>query len=63
MVGAALPGMAPVANALHDDFYERNKDIPIEGFANGGLVGTPPTAYDPMKVADIVASIDAPHNY
>lgn len=50
-------------NALHDDFYERNKDIPIEGFANGGLVGTPPTAYDPMKVADIVASIDAPHNY
>jgi hypothetical protein len=34
-----------------------------KGFANGGLVGTPPTAYDPMKVADIVASIDAPHNY
>ena len=32
-------------------------------YANGGLVGTPPTAYDPMKVADIVASIDAPHNY
>jgi hypothetical protein len=50
-------------NALHDDFYEKNKDIPLEGFANGGLVGTPPTAYDPMKVADIVASIDAPYNY
>lgn len=32
-------------------------------YADGGLVGTPPTAYDPMKVADIVASIDAPHNY
>ena len=32
-------------------------------YANGGLVGTPPTAYDPMKVADIVASIDAPYNY
>ena len=32
-------------------------------YAKGGLVGTPPTAYDPMKVADIVASIDAPHNY
>jgi DNA-binding MurR/RpiR family transcriptional regulator len=32
-------------------------------FANGGLVGTPPTMYDPMKVDDIVASIDAPHNY
>jgi len=50
-------------NALHDDFYEKNKEIPLEGFANGGLVGTPPTAYDPMKVADIVASIDAPYNY
>ena len=34
-----------------------------EGFAGGGLVGTPPTMYDPMKVDDIVASIDAPHNY
>lgn len=50
-------------NALHDEFYEKNKDIPIIGFANGGLVGTPPTMYDPMKVDDIVASIDAPHNY
>ena len=50
-------------NALHDDFYEKNKDIPLKGFADGGLVGTPPTAYDPMKVADIVASIDAPYNY
>ena len=34
-----------------------------ERFADGGLVGTPPTMYDPMKVDDIVASIDAPHNY
>lgn len=34
-----------------------------QGYADGGMVGTPPTAYDPMKVADIVASIDAPHNY
>lgn len=50
-------------NALQNEFYERNKDIPIKGFANGGLVGTPPTMYDPMKVDDIVASIDAPHNY
>jgi len=50
-------------NSLRDEFYERNKDIPIKGFANGGLVGTPPTMYDPMKVDDIVASIDAPHNY
>jgi hypothetical protein len=50
-------------DALRDEFYERNKDIPIKGFANGGLVGTPPTMYDPMKVDDIVASIDAPHNY
>jgi len=50
-------------NSLRDEFYEKNKDIPIKGFANGGLVGTPPTMYDPMKVDDIVASIDAPHNY
>ena len=50
-------------DALRDEFYIKNKDIPIKGFADGGLVGTPPTAYDPMKVADIVASIDAPHNY
>jgi hypothetical protein len=50
-------------NTLQNEFYERNKDIPIKGFANGGLVGTPPTMYDPMKVDDIVASIDAPHNY
>jgi hypothetical protein len=50
-------------NALQNEFYERNKDIPLKGFANGGLVGTPPTMYDPMKVDDIVASIDAPHNY
>jgi hypothetical protein len=50
-------------NALQNEFYEKNKDIPIKGFANGGLVGTPPTMYDPMKVDDIVASIDAPHNY
>jgi hypothetical protein len=34
-----------------------------EGFADGGLVGTPPTMYDPMKVDDIVASIDAPQGY
>ena len=50
-------------NALKNEFYERNKDIPLKGFANGGLVGTPPTMYDPMKVDDIVASINAPHNY
>jgi hypothetical protein len=37
--------------------------ITDQGFADGGLVGTPPTMYDPMKVDDIVASIDAPHNY
>jgi hypothetical protein len=34
-----------------------------QGFADGGLVGTPPIMYDPMKVDDIVASIDALHNY
>lgn len=45
-------------NSLMDDHLQKNVN-----FANGGLVGTPPTAYDPMKVADIVASIDAPHNY
>jgi hypothetical protein len=50
-------------NDLHDQFYEKNKDIPIIGWANGGLVGTPPTMYDPMKVDDIVALIDALHNY
>jgi hypothetical protein len=50
-------------NSLRDEFYERNKDIPIKGFAGGGLVGTPPTMYDPMKVDDIVASIDAPQGY
>lgn len=38
------------------------EDLP-QRYANGGLVGTPPTMYDPMKVDDIVASIDAPHNY
>ena len=42
-------------NDLHDQFYEKNKDIPIIGWANGGLVGTPPTMYDPMKVDNIVA--------
>ena len=44
-------------NALEKEFHTGNN------FADGGLVGTPPTAYDPMKVADIVASIDAPYNY
>ncbi len=44
--------------SLMDDFLQKNVN-----FANGGLVGTPPTMYDPMKVDDIVASIDAPHNY
>ena len=48
-------------DALRDEFYIKN--IAGHKFADGGLVGTPPTAYDPMKVADIVASIDAPHNY
>ena len=48
-------------DALRDEFYIKN--IAGNKFADGGLVGTPPTAYDPMKVADIVASIDAPHNY
>jgi hypothetical protein len=48
-------------DALRDEFYIKN--IAGDKFADGGLVGTPPTAYDPMKVADIVASIDAPHNY
>ena len=45
-------------NSLMDDHLQKNVN-----FADGGLVGTPPTAYDPMKVADIVASIDAPYNY
>lgn len=50
-------------DALRRELSTSRRNITSEGFANGGLVGTPPTMYDPMKVDDIVASIDAPHNY
>jgi hypothetical protein len=50
-------------DALRRELSTTGRNITSEGYANGGLVGTPPTMYDPMKVDDIVASIDAPHNY
>lgn len=50
-------------DALRLELSTTGRNITSEGYANGGLVGTPPTMYDPMKVDDIVASIDAPHNY
>lgn len=32
-------------------------------YAEGGMVGTPLTTYDPMQVDQIMSSIDAPRNY
>jgi hypothetical protein len=32
-------------------------------YAEGGMVGTPPTTYDPFQVDQIMGSINAPQNY
>ena len=68
-----IPGVN--ANKIGDAYYEINftpeaKDFILKGegqaapgYAAGGLVGTPPTTYDPFQVDQIMNTINTPRGY
>jgi hypothetical protein len=63
-------GHATAGSGAQEPMFTRAKKLKPEEiksrtqlYAEGGMVGTPPTTYDPFQVDQIMGSINAPQNY
>ena len=55
-----VKGQGLPSQALNDEYI---RHLIREGYADGGMVGDPVAAYDPLQIDNVMQSMDEPRNY
>ena len=55
-----VKGQGLPSQALNDEYI---RHLIREGYADGGIVGDPVAAYDPLQIDNVMQSMDEPRNY